>query len=196
MKFKKTLAASAVVTVIIFFAAVLPAFAEPAEIKTYLPIVKRTEQGDIDNPGFEEGQTGWEFYSNYVGNMVTSSRAHTGSYSSRLGSSTQNGREASISQQVTVPNGNFRLTYWHYVDSQEGACPSSWTNLFDFVSIRVNGQRIAAYNLCGESMVNNQWEKKTISMYNYRGQTISLQIYYWSDQTLPSDFYVDDFAFE
>lgn len=187
-------AAASIFLTIVLLASALPAMAGILNGgPVYLPIIL-TAKGDIKNPGFEQGQTGWSFYANDGGSIVTTLQKHSGQYSARLGSATQNSREAWISQQVTVPNDRYMLTYWHYIDSQESYCPqfSKW----DYISVLVNDIEVAYYNLCTLEDEDPAWIKQTFNLSGYRGPTpINLKIRFISDTTNPSDIYVDDFAF-
>jgi hypothetical protein len=203
-RIKKTIALIGIVLSIALFAGSLPVLAEIVQgAHIYLPIVLKAEStpeptpepGDLDNPGFEEGQTGWTFYHNYGADIVTNYRQHSGQYSARLGSDSLNNLESYISQQVVVPNGQYVLSYWHYIDSQETYCPE-YTR-YDYVSIQINGVEVDFYDLCDDgSVVNRTWVNYRVNLFGYQGQNVSLKVYYFNDATIESDFFVDDFTFE
>ncbi|MEA3440317.1 MAG: hypothetical protein U9R58_08545 [Chloroflexota bacterium] len=196
-RIKKTIALIGIVILIALFAGSLPVLAEIVQgTHIYLPIVLKAEApGDIDNPGFEEGQTGWTFYHNYGAQIVTNMLKHSGQNSARLGSDSLNNLNSYISQQVVVPNGQYMLSYWHYIDSQETYCPEF--TRYDYVSIQINGDEVDFYDLCDDgSVVNRTWVNYRVNLFGYQGQNVSLKVYYLNDATIVSDFFVDDFTFE
>jgi len=168
--------------------------------RTWIPFILKAESinatQDIDNPKFEEGYTGWFFSSTQGGgDILTVAPIKRGYHSARLGSDIENFRQAYISQHVTVPVGRTWLTYWHYINSQEDYCPV-YTR-YDYVSIQVNGNEVYVFSLCDDSEHPNRiWQKQALDLSPYQGMSIYLKIYFESDSTLPTDFYVDDFAFE
>ena len=201
IRIKKTIALIGIVLSIALFAGSLPVLAEIVQgTHIYLPIVLKAEStpepGDLDNPGFEEGQTGWTFYHNYGLDIVINYRAHSGQNSARLGSDLLNNMESYISQQVEVPFGKPYLTFWSYTYSQEGYCPQFTP--YDYFIVKVNGQPYPDENswipLCEEQ--NGYWIKRSVDLSVFQGTTPSVKIYFQSDSTLETDFFVDDFTFE
>lgn len=166
--------------------------------RLWLPIVIKNSQQPpgLDNPDFESGAVGWNFYSTQGGgDIVTTAPLPRGSYSARLGSSWEISRVAYISQQVMIPVGKPWLTFWHYIDSQEDYCPQY--TLYDFVRVEINGGEILSFPLCDDGVtLNRVWLKRAVYVGSYQGMNVNLKIYFQSDITLPSDYYVDDFAFE
>ncbi|MEA3440318.1 MAG: hypothetical protein U9R58_08550 [Chloroflexota bacterium] len=152
---------------------------------------------DLNNPGFEQQANCWMLYSTMGGgDIISSERAHSGFYSAKLGSYYESNRIAWISQQMTVPNGMPNLTFWTYTDTQEDYCPQF--NPYDYFIVEVNGNphpdESSWIPLCEEQ--NGYWIKRNVDLSVFQGTTPSVKLYFESDSTLPSNFYVDDFAFE
>lgn len=165
-------------------------------LPTVLKSAHHSQTSNLDNPDFELGATGWTFYSTQGGgDIVKTAPVPRGYFSARLGSSWEMERRAYIAQQVVIPQGKPWLTFWHYIDSQEDYCPQY--TLYDFVRVEVNGAEQLSFPLCDDGVtVNRVWLKRAVYLGNYQGMSVYLKIYFQSDITLPSDYYVDDFAFE
>jgi hypothetical protein len=142
----------------------------------------------IDNPGFEQGQVDWIFKSNQNDPIVVSPFAHTGTHSAALGNG-KNNYIASIAQQFTVPNNQYNLQYWQYVQSTE-VCGV----LYDSVTVYVNGIQFTSLDIC-QALSRLDWTKASFNLQSYRDQTIDFRMEFRSDGNTPSFFYVDDFTF-
>ena len=168
--------------------------------RTWLPVMLKSMQPqstpDIDNPSFEYGAVGWYFYSTQGGaEIVTTAPILRGYYSARLGSDIENYRNAYISQIVTVPEGRAWLTYWHYINSLEDYCPQF--SRYDYASVTVNGEEVDVYSLCDDGLLANRiWTKRAVDLSQYQGASVYIKVLFYSDGTLQTDYYVDDFAFE
>lgn len=168
--------------------------------RLWLPMVLKAEEyhsgPGLDNPDFELGKVGWFFYSTQGGgDIISIAPEPRGYYSSRLGNDSENLRRAYISQQATVPQGKSWLTFWYFVDSQEDYCPAY--TLYDFLRIEINGYEMLTFPLCEDpENPNRVWLKRAVDLSIYQGMNVYLKIYFESDGTLPTDLYVDDFAFE
>ena len=167
-------------------------------LRVYLPAILRAVDfpNPLSNPGFEEGYSGWNFFSTQGGlDIISSAHAHSGLYSARLGNWDENYRKAYISQYVAVPIGRPWLTYWHYVDTPEDYCPMF--TRYDFISIQVNLYEEDYYSLCDDvDHPNRVWLKQAFDLSAYQGMRVYLRIYFESDGNWASDIYVDDFNFE
>jgi hypothetical protein len=168
--------------------------------RLWLPLIFKSDptlpSGSIKNPGFEEGQVGWTFYSTQGGgDILTTAPVLRGYYSARLGSNWENYRKAYVSQQVSVPSDKSWLTFWYYIDSQETYCPQFAR--YDYLSVQMSGTEVDMMHLCDDDTHQNRvWRKHYVDISAYKGKNITLKMYFESDGTLPSDLYVDDFAFE
>lgn len=160
--------------------------------------------GWIFNPGFESGQTDWTFFSNYgypiVVTSVLSGTAHTGQRVAQLGSDFEIGLVSWISQSVEVPTDKTTLAFWDFLNSNPSnnpdggeICPPPGVR-HDYVSIFVNGFEINYRALC-EDLPQRTWIQQKIDLSAYAGQTITVKVYFYSDFTLSTDYYVDDFEF-
>lgn len=152
----------------------------PTRTPTPMPIV---------NPGFEQGQVEWIFQSNQGDPIVVSTFPHPpGSFSAALGNG-KNNYIASIAQKFTVPNDQYNLQYWQYVQSTE-ACGV----LYDSVTVYVNEIQFTSLDIC-QALSRFNWTKASFNLQNYRGQDIDFRMEFRSDGKTPSFFYLDDFSF-
>lgn len=156
---------------------------------TQTPTPTRTQTpSPIVNPGFEQGQVGWTFQSNQGDPIIVSPFAHTGSFSAALGNGNNN-RIASIAQQFTVPNNQYNLQYWQYIQSVE-VCAANR----DYVTVNVNGIYFTSLDIC-QALSRYDWTKASFNLQSYKGQTIVFRMEFRSDGNTQSFFNVDDFSF-
>ena len=169
-------------------------FASPSLItKQHLPIVfgvqpTPTPENNFGNPGFEQGTDGWVVQSNQGDQVVTSGKAHSGSYSAALGNG-DNNRVTSIAQQVKIPQDAYIVQFYQWVQSLE-LCPSN-----NRVSVYIGTQYYGQYNICQDSN-NGKWVVKEIDLFPYRGQTVVFRLEFKSSTILGNYLYVDDFSFQ
>lgn len=128
---------------------------------------------DVQNGGFEEGQTVWAETSSqnllpliFPTNLV-SLPPHGGTFGAWLCGAVN--EVSSISQQVTVPLGAPTLIYWEWIDSI-GPCDGKHEG-----QILVDGEIIRRFNLC-ETTATNGWARRVVDLNNFKGQSISLEI--------------------
>jgi immune inhibitor A len=156
----------------------------------YLPLVLKNHGGLI-NGDFEAGATGWTTYSSIGWPIIIKSgfptgvTPHGGSWAAWLGRS--NNETTYIEQQVFIPAGARYLSYYHWIDSED-LCGSDWA------SVRIGSQIVDQYDLCFTANTSG-WVKHTLSLGDYAGQSVRLQIRVQTDSSLYSSLFIDDLAF-
>lgn len=138
----------------------------------------------IVNPGFEQGEYGWDFDNEAY---VTGVWAYNGHYSAALGDGT-NDHFAAIEQTITVPYNQYNIQWYQYTNTNE-ICGSTY---YDYYIVLINGRGFETNNICREF---NGISKHIVNLVNYRGQTVDFRIEYISDDNIGTKFYVDDFSF-
>ena len=154
----------------------------------YLPAMFYSYFTGFTNHSFESGTSGWVVQSNQADQVVTTAAARTGVRSAALGNG-DNYRVASIAQQVTVPQQEYVVAYYQWVESLE-LCPSN-----NRVMVYINGAPYQHYSICGDSN-NGKWVKIRIHLAPYRGQTVVFRLEFESSTILNNYLYMDDFSFE
>lgn len=155
----------------------------------YLPVVYKNYIKGFTNPGFENGTESWTVQSNQGDSVVTDSAAHSGQRSAGLGNGNSN-RLTSITQQVSVPQAGYVLTYYQWVESPD-LCSNSDTR----VMVIVSGHPYQHYRICQDSS-NAKWVKMNIYLAPYKGQQVDFKLDFQSSTLLNNYLYVDDFSFE
>ncbi|MEA2786709.1 MAG: hypothetical protein QOF71_2813 [Candidatus Eremiobacteraeota bacterium] len=126
----------------------------------------------LSDPGFESGGfASWGQCGN-VNAAMSTTRAHTGTYSARAGSAGSTSGEingdAGVCQQVTIPASGV-LTFWYYGFSNESSTTYSYqeAELFNAsgVTVKMLWQAVAE---------STAWTQKTIDVSAYAGQTLWL----------------------
>jgi hypothetical protein len=148
-----------------------------------------TTAGALANAGFENGNLGgWTMSGAYTPVITTS--PHTGSYSARLGSTGPVSGDSTLTQNVAIPSGNSRLTFWY-----QPHCTDSIT--YDQIQMQIrntsNATLATVLNVCSNS---GAWTKVTFDTSAYAGQTIKLWFNDHDDgyPTDPTYFLLDDVA--
>jgi hypothetical protein len=168
--------------------------------EVYLPVVLKPAPpppppNPFVNPGFELGSSGWTEYSLLGYPLILNPSSlpiplpippHGGSWAVWLGG--DDDEEAYIQQSVTVPAATPYLSYWHWIDSVD-ACG------YDFGSVQVNGTTVHSYDLCSATETGG-WVRHVVNLGAYSGQMISLRIRATTDESLVSNLFVDDVAFQ
>ncbi len=155
----------------------------------------------IVNPGFEQGTVGWTYFVDVGNPILTKTLAHSGYWSAELGAYYAPSdsdpfayvRRAYIQQKIYVPLNGSVLKYWEYIVTDETDC---LTNFGDFVTVYINNTAILRTSICSPSGVQTiPWRPSQIDLDSYAGKWVFFRLEYTSDNTLPSDYYVDDFSF-
>lgn len=154
----------------------------------FIPAVFYSYFTGFANHSFESGTSDWVVQSNQADQVVTTAAARSGVRSAALGNG-NNFRVASIAQQVTVPQQEYVVAYYQWVESLE-LCPSN-----NRVMVYINGNPYQHYNICGDSN-NGKWVKIRIHLAPYKGQTVVFRLEFESSSILNNFLYMDDFSFE
>jgi len=162
----------------------------PTRTPTPTPTRTPTPKG-FDNPGFEDGNTGWVFDSNQGDNTIrTNVTAYNGNWSAALGNGGHN-RTASIAQEITIPTDRYMVRYYQRLNSNE-ICGQR----YDYVNIYIEGAKLTDYTVCRDFDTGSNWQVQFINLTSYKGDTVVFRMEFHSDQALTSTVYVDDFSFQ
>jgi hypothetical protein len=126
----------------------------------------------LSDPGFESGGfASWSQCGNVDAAMSTT-RAHTGTYSARAGSAGSTSGEingdAGVCQQVTIPASGV-LTFWYYGFSNE----TSTTYAYQEAEL-MDGNGVTVKMLWQAVDESSAWTQKTFNVGAYAGQTLWL----------------------
>jgi hypothetical protein len=121
----------------------------------------------VQNPGFETGNlTSWSTSGAYT--PVISTPAHTGSYSTRVGSMSPVNGNSTLTQTVTVPAVGAALSFWY-----QPHCTDTIT--YDQIQMQVrntSGSTLATVlNVCSNT---GAWTQASYDMTPFAGQTVVL----------------------
>jgi len=145
----------------------------------------------ISNGGFESGRTVWTEYSSHGWSLIINSgfpisvTPHSGSWAAWLGGDYDD--ISYIQQQVTVPSTCPYLAFYHWIASSD-------TCGYDFGTTRINGTVVDTVNLCSLTDTGG-WVLKSINLSAYSGQSVTLQIGATTDESLNSNWFIDDVSF-
>jgi uncharacterized repeat protein (TIGR01451 family) len=150
-------------------------------------------ENPIQNGDFEKGRDGsWIEYSANGFDLIVRMPLggvppHSGKWEAWLGGA--DNEICSITQQVTVPSVNAKLSFWHWIGSEEDTCGN------DIGQVLIDGVDIDTFDLC-ENTGTSGWVKHITDMSGYAGQSVSLQIRAETDDSQNSNWFIDDVAFE
>jgi len=150
----------------------------------------------LANPGFESGQSPWQESSTGGYQIVDTSNPHSGSASAYLCG--YNSCNDQIYQSVTLPSTTTKvvLSYWLYISTQE-----SGSTCYDNFAARVRSSAGATITTVQTKCNANAsgWTQYTFdvtsALSNYKGQSVQVYFQGTTDSGLPTNFYVDDVAF-
>ena len=146
----------------------------------------------VPNGNFESGPAIWSQYSTHGWPLITNSNfpgtitPRSGSWAVWLGGEYDD--VSYIQQQIVVPACAPYLSYYHWIASGD-VCG------FDFGGVIVNGKVVDVYTLCEDTSTGG-WVKHVVNLSAYSGQSVSLQIRAETDDSLNSNLFVDDVAFQ
>jgi len=144
------------------------------------------------NGDFEQGDDiGWQQHSSHDWQLIFHEDdangpgfARSGSWEAWLGG--DDDELSAITQQVTVPTDNPLLSFWYWSSSVD-VCG------YDYAGVLINNHEIDSFTLCINTNTNG-WEKRVISLENYLGQAVDLEIRAETDGSLNSNLFIDDVA--
>jgi hypothetical protein len=167
----------------------------PLDHDHYLPLIITAGPPPADNVlvngNFEAGPaSGWSASSTQgyalivrEANMPSYVDAHDGSWLAWLGGA--NDEISRLSQSVTVPASEPTLHYWYWIDSADNCG-------YDFGGVIVNDNfAVDILNLCQDQNTGG-WQQRTVNLASFAGQQIKLSFRAELDETLSSNFFVDD----
>jgi M6 family metalloprotease-like protein len=160
-----------------------------AENLLFLPMLLRmqaTVSNPVRNGTFEAGRDGsWSEYSALGYSLISNSlpvTPHGGSWAVWLGGA--NNETARLTQSSISLSGVRYLHFWYWIGSDD-VCG------YDYAYVKVNGNTVKTYQLCQASSTGG-WVLQTLDLNAYAGTTITLQFEVTTDQTLNSNFFLDD----
>ncbi len=163
---------------------------------TYLPLVIRqtaASTGEIPNGDFEQGDVAWTEYSSNGWDLIVNRSQlpeaippHNGNWAAWLGG--DNNELSRLYQTITINAATPYLTFWHYIDSID---PCG----LDVAGVKMNGQLVKNYLLCAS---NNtlQWQKQTVNLQSYAGQSAQLEFFVQTTATTNNGWLLDDITLQ
>jgi serine protease len=173
--------------------------------KVYLPMVLQQTSGSggggsLVNGGFEDTPQGkgWTVDSTPTDPIIQCGEenlrfpARTGQCAAWMGGFRSGiAVQATLQQQVTVPNNQPYLVFYQQIDSNEANCNA------DYAEVRINGTAVGGkIGICNNT--TEQWQKKSVDLNAYKGQSVTLTFYLVVDnsaQTRTSSWQLDDIVF-
>jgi hypothetical protein len=142
--------------------------AAPADAQKRHPLATNV----LSDPGFESGGFASWAQCGGVNAAMSTTRAHTGTYSARAGSAGSTSGEingdAGVCQQVTIPAGG-TLSFWYYGFSNE----TSTTYAYQEAEL-MNSSGVTVRMLWQAVDESTGWTQKTFDVSAYAGQTLWL----------------------
>jgi len=162
----------------------------------YLPLI----QGGcapvelIQDGGFEAGlpNPAWQTSSNVFSDILDdlpNPAPHGGTWKAWMGG--DNLIQETLAQTITVPSGvaGLKVSYWWRVDTSETSHP------FDTLKVQVRdatGSPLQTLETLTDGDAGPTWQQSTFIVTNYAGQTVQLAFVAQTDDTNPTNFFVDD----
>jgi M6 family metalloprotease-like protein len=160
----------------------------------FLPVIIKPvgSPATIPNGSFEGGHTAWEEFSIHGWEIIYPEGAgfppiipHSGIWEAWLGGPPDD--ISIIQQRVAVVSGSPYLEFYQWATSAETSC----TN--DRAYVAINGLDLYVRGLCVIS--DGHWIHTSIDLSGYIGTTITLEFRLETNNTLSSEWYIDDVKF-
>ena len=166
-------------------------------------LVVTTELATYDDASCTEGITNGGFESSGIWTMSssatrTSTRAHSGSWSIRIGNCTS--CSAYAYQQITIPASVPRanLSFWFYMETNESASPYGFHWDYLYAEVRnTSGTLLGYVQRHSDGDLENQWLRSmSLDLTPWAGQTVRLYFYVTNDVSNSTTFWIDDVSVE
>lgn len=146
------------------------------------------------NGGFECRGGNWTYYSRHneyhlwaLGSS-DSLLAHGGGWFVWLGGPVN--EITAVGQDLTVSSDKPNLVFWSVVGTRETNCDN------DSATVRVNrgtqSDIVFTMGLCEASKSNGVWQRKSVSLAAFAGQTVNIEFRATTNGALPSSWFLDD----
>jgi len=141
----------------------------------------------VRNGGFETGDfTSWSASGAFLPRIVTTS--HTGTYAAQLGSASAYNGNSTITQNVTIPGGTSRLTFWYQPHCTDRIA-------FDQIQLQIrNTSGATLATVLNDCSNTGLWTRVAFDTSGFAGQTVVLWLNVHDDNypTDPTYAYYDD----
>lgn len=144
----------------------------------------------VRNGSFEAQGANWTQAGASGIQLITDLNARAGSYSADLGGA--NNTDHSIRQQIVLPSKRpVTLTFWWEQWTQETA-PGDFADYMTVNLLKADGSLLKEVARLGVDPERPPWERLSVDLSAYAGQTVQLQFLAHNDSTNPTEFFVDD----
>lgn len=135
-----------------------------------------------------ESSTHWVAQSNGSYSLFSNYNTRSGSSAAYLAG--VDGAQDSLRQTLALPAGNqLTLSFWWQVNSEEST--SGWDGLSVLLA-NSQGTPLRSLFTVTDRNASAVWQQTIVDVSQYAGQTIQLQFNARTDNTLATDFFVDD----
>jgi hypothetical protein len=164
----------------------------PTPIVTPPPPATAAPSAVLQNPGFENGSTGWTATEGVI-STDPNQPPHSGSGNAWLGGYGTPHTDR-LSQRVTLPATAtaISLTFFLHVTTEEQTTSQQFDKLRVQVR-RANGQ-VTTLGTFSNLQAASGYSQKTFSLTPFKGQTVTIQLEAVEDNGSMTSFLVDDFA--
>jgi len=178
-------------------AAVQAAQNAPILQRVYLPLINRDAGGGgggglVPNGDFEQGATIWTQSSTNGRQQIRNSFApnsvspYSGAWGAWLGGALN--EQGYLQQTVTVPASAPYLYFYNWIGSAD-------YQGYDFGYVVINGVTVSTVDLHSGANTGG-WVKRVTNLSAYAGQTVALRIAVATDDSLNSNWFIDDVGFQ
>jgi hypothetical protein len=146
----------------------------------------------VADSSFESG-AGWQSTTSGDYALLGNFQARTGVQAAHLAGIDNANDQLTLPLTLPADKPRVTLTFWWQIQSEEES------GEFDGLSVLVadaGGNILRSLLTLGSSSAANQWQQSTVDLSGYTGQSIQLKFAAQTDNTLVTDFFVDDVTVE
>lgn len=144
----------------------------------------------LADSGLETG-SGWNTQTNGSYALFSSNLVYDGQRAAHLAGVNNANDQLSTTLKLPTGKSSLNLSLWWQVGSEDQ------NSDFDGLSVLITdaaGKTLKSLLTLGGDNVTGNWQQSTLSLNDFAGQTVQLKFWAQTDETLVTDFYLDDVA--
>jgi hypothetical protein len=144
----------------------------------------------VADSGLESG-SGWATEASGSYQVISGFRSHSGANAAHLAGVDNASDQLATTLALPADRSSVTLTFWWQIQSEEESSE------FDGITVLVAdaaGNQLRSVLTLGSGSASTQWQQTSVDLSEFAGQTIQLKFVAQTDESLVTDFFIDDVA--